>query len=165
MHAWKIFTTNTYYNNWKWERWTSNYFWNCLFHIVNDSICQQKENIILLIILWYVFTFSKVYSHFYYLTKIGRSVEINIHNCISICFYYSFNSIAFRIKNVSINCKTMSSSVIYRWYLCSKTKSWNILVRIIILKNWSNWLDCLNIFILIWIEEVQWLGIVWVTIR
>jgi hypothetical protein len=50
-------------------------------------------------------------------------------------FNYSLKTINFRIENIAIQSKTMACSVVYWRNLSAKTKSRDIFVRIIVLKN------------------------------
>jgi hypothetical protein len=60
----------------------------------------------------------------------------------------SIYSIAFRIKNITIQRKTMRSSMTDRWNFSSKSKCWNFLISIIVLKNSPYLLDSLYVLIL-----------------
>ena len=97
--------------------------------------------------------------------KISRSIKFYLLKCIFVSCLNSFNAIAFRIENISVQGETMRRSSIYWGNDCSKSISWYFFIRIIILKNASYCFQCLQILILLIILVVKRVYLWGLTIR
>ena len=70
-------------------------------------------------------------------------------------FNHIFNSIDFRVKDVSVQSKAVVSLAHIGRYGGTKTKDGNLLVIIVILKNASDSFDCIKVLIFLQVVDVM----------
>jgi len=104
-------------------------------HIIDDTVCYQKKDKVFLVGLGYSFAFSHINNRFDNRGKVCWTIEIDVIDSMLVGFNYSLKTINFRIENIAIQSKTMACSVVDWRNLSAKTKSRDIFVRIIVLKN------------------------------
>jgi hypothetical protein len=109
---------------------------------------------VLLVIGWHLANFSSVIYILYDLCKVGWTIKIDPWNSISIAWDNFFNAITFWLKNISVNRKTMGSSSLWG-NSSAKPIARDLFIRVIILKDTTNWLNSLNVLISLWILTMQ----------
>ena len=97
-------------------------------------------------------------------SKVGGTIEIHILQSTLIGWSDTLKSIDFRIENVSVKGEAVRGSVDCRWNCCTVPKYWNMLFRIIILKNFTNWLNGVKVLVFVHIKIVKRVSVRWVPI-
>ena len=79
--------------------------------------------------------------------KVCWPIQVTILNSSIISLTNTVNSITFWIEDVTIQSKTVWSSTFSWWHKPSKTIEWNLLIWIIILKDFTNCPYCFKVLI------------------
>ena len=128
IHALKIIAA--YANNDDAERQSAstNNLVNCLLHIVDDSIGDNEQNLILLVHLRDILGLGHIIYELNNWCEISRTVQIDVFKRVFVSFNDTFEAVDFRVENVPIKGKAVRSSVC-RWRdCCAKAERWNLLV-------------------------------------
>lgn len=78
---------------------------------------------------------GEIVHQFDNLSKLSGTIELNFVESVFVSLNYSFYSITFRIKNVSVNCKTVRSSMLNWRYFCSVAEERDLLILVVVLQN------------------------------
>lgn len=97
--------------------------------------------------------------------KVCWPVQVAILNSSLICLYNSIDTIAFWVKDIAVQGKTVWCSAFGWWDKTSETIKWNFLIWIIVLKNFTDCLHSLEVLIPPWITTMKRVrSLSWVTI-
>jgi hypothetical protein len=125
-----------------------------LLQIVDDAICDNKQDVILLILLGDTHTLSHIIDQLKYRREVRRTVKVNLANRILVCFDYTFDAVAFWIENVAIKCKAVVRSLIEGWDRRTETEGRDFLIGVIVLEYASNTFYCVVVFVLLDVADV-----------
>ena len=131
LHVLKVSITDSYYDNWKWVLWTTNDLVNCILHIVDYSICYDKQNIEFLVIKCGWFKLCFIVNGLYDATEMGRSVKTHIWQTVFVMSNNIFDTINSWVKNISIHRKTMWGSLVIRWDRTTKAIKIDLFVWVV----------------------------------
>jgi hypothetical protein len=96
--------------------------------------------------------------------EVGWSIQVNVLQRVLISFNHSIQAIALRVKDVAIQSKAVRSPVHCWWHCGPETECWDLFVRIIVLENFSNRFDGLQILVFVVVKVVKGIFIIWVAI-
>lgn len=99
------------------------------------------------------------------LWKVRWPIQIAILNSSLVCLNHTVNAIAFRLKDVTIQCETVWCSAFCWWNQPTKAVKRNLFICIIVLQNFTNCPYSLQIFISPRITAMKRVaGLSWVTV-
>jgi hypothetical protein len=125
-----------------------------LLQIVDDAICDDKQDVILLILLGDTHTLSHIINQLKYRREVRRTVKVNLANRIFVCFDYTFDAVAFWIENVAIKCKAVVRSLVEGWDRRTEAEGRDFLICVIVLEYASNTFYCVVVFVLLDVADV-----------
>lgn len=102
IHSLETIISNTDNNDWKRQWRTSHNLVNCLLQVIYNSICNDQQNVILLVSLSHIFSFSHVVYQLNDWREVSWSIKTYIVECVFVRLNYTFKTVNFRIENVSI---------------------------------------------------------------
>lgn len=102
IHRCEISFSNSNNNNRKWKSWSSNNLIYCLFHIIDDTISQNQQDLIFLVVLCHLVSFCHIVYKFDNFVEMSWSVEVNIVQSLPVWFEDSIDTITLRVADVSI---------------------------------------------------------------
>ena len=114
IHALKIITAYTDNDDTERKSATTHNLVNCFLHIVDDSISDDEQDLVLLVHLIDVLRLSHIVYELDDRCEISRAVQIDVFKRVFVCFNYTVETVNFRVENVSIKGKTVRCSVC-RW--------------------------------------------------
>jgi hypothetical protein len=92
------------------------------------------------------------------------AIKLNSAQTVHVCFYNSFEALAFWLEYVSVESKAVTCSSMVWLDACSKTIGWDLFITIIVLKDISNSFECLQIFVSLKVLAMQRSWCVWLAI-
>jgi len=92
------------------------------------------------------------------------AIKLNSAQTVHVCFYNSFEALAFWLEYVSIESKAVTCSSMVWLDACSETIGWDLFITIIVLKDISNSFECLQIFVSLKVLAMQRSWCVWLAI-
>lgn len=119
----------------------------CLLHIVDDTISEDQQDLILLVKLIVNSGLTSVVHFFQDLTKVGWAIEINPSQTMHVRFHHTFEPLALWLENVTVQSKAVTCSALVRLDTRSESVSRDLFVAVIVLKDITHRFKCLQVFI------------------
>lgn len=141
VHCTEISLTDTDDDDRKWKLRAIDDLIDSLLKVRNDAICDNEQDVVLLVLLRTIHLLSHFVDYFEDWSKVGWAIQIDSVDGMLVGLDYTFNTINFWVENVTIEGKAVISLVCIRRDGCTKSKHWNLLIAVIILENISNRLD------------------------
>lgn len=116
---------------------------NCLLHVIDHSIGDNQQNVELLILLSAFHIFCHIIHKFNYWGEVSGSIQLNSVDCVLVSFNHAINPLAFGVKDITVQGETVLCLLSFWWDDCTEAKSWDLFVRVIVLQNVADRLDCI----------------------
>ena len=145
VHGGEVGTANTHNDDGKWEGGASDDLICRLFHVSDLAVGDYQQDIVLLVLLRHL----HLLCHVIYLLddwcKVGRATQTHIIDAADVGLDHSIKTVALGIKEVAIDGEAVTSSM--RLDYSTVTKSGDLFVCVIVLKNIPDGLDSIKILI------------------
>ena len=135
-----------------------------MLHVVDYTVSEDQQNLVFLVVLIINSGFTPVIYFFQDLAEMSWAIKLNSAQTVHVCFYNSFEALAFWLEYVSIESKAVTCSSMVWLDACSKTIGWDLFITIIVLKDISNSFECLQIFVSLKVLAMQRSWCVWLAI-
>ena len=89
------------------------------------------------------------------ISKVSRAIQRASLERVLIARYHGFQAVHPRVENVSIQCKAMRRSVSVRWDRTTESIESDLFVCVVVLENFANISDCLQILVALWIKIME----------
>ena len=86
--------------------------------------------------------------------EMSWAVKVDLLYCVFVCLDNSFDAVALWIENIAVERKAVVCCLIKGRNCSAETKCWYLFIRVIILNNASNTLDCVVILVLFDVADV-----------
>lgn len=136
-HSFEICFTYSHDNDGDWQRRASNNLVNSLLHIVNDSICQNAQDGILLVHLVDLSCLHLIVCFTKNLIEVGWSIKIYSRKGALIMADHFINPVYSWVKDIAIQGKAVGATLIVRVDCPAKAIKVDQLVTVIVLKDIS----------------------------
>jgi len=135
-----------------------------LLHVVDYTVSEDQQNLVFLVVLIINSRLTPVIYFFQDLAEMSWAIKLNSAQTVHVCFYNSFEALAFWLEYVSIESKAVTCSSMVWLDACSETIGWDLFITIIVLKDISNSFECLQIFVSLKVLAMQRSWCVWLSI-
>jgi hypothetical protein len=135
-----------------------------LLHVVDYTVSEDQQNLVFLVVLIINSRLTPVIYFFQDLAEMSWAIKLNSAQTVHVCFYNSFEALAFWLEYVSIESKAVTCSSMVWLDACSETIGWDLFITIIVLKDISNSFECLQIFVSLKVLAMQRSWCVWLAI-
>ena len=128
VHTLEIITADANNDDTERKSASTNNLVNCFLHVIDDSICDNEQDLVLLVELRDVLGLSHIVYKLNDRCEISWTVQIDVFKRVFVCFNHTVETIDFRVEYVSIKGKTVRSSV-RRWRDSgTKAERWDLFV-------------------------------------
>jgi hypothetical protein len=141
LHVWEVSISNTNNDNGHGVARTSHNLINCLSHVVNDTVCDDQQNLKLLVLEVSRICLNVVIHLVQNWSEMGRAIQINMLQTVLVVGNHFVEPINARVKDVAIHGKAVRSSLTVRRNCTAETIQVDKFVCIVELQNVSHWLD------------------------
>ena len=135
-----------------------------MLHVVDYTVSEDQQNLVFLVVLIINSRLTPVIYFFQDLAEMSWAIKLNSAQTVHVCFYNSFEALAFWLEYVSIESKAVTCSSMVWLDACSETIGWDLFITIIVLKDISNSFECLQIFVSLKVLAMQRSWCVWLSI-
>ena len=111
IHALEVVAAHAYNDDTQGEVAASHDLVNCLLHVIDDSVGDDQQDLVLLVHLIYLLALCHIVDELNYWSKVGWAVEIHIFQGILVGLNNAVKTIDFRVENVAIQGEAMRSTV------------------------------------------------------
>ena len=139
VHGGEVGTAYTHNDDGKWEGGASDDLISRLLHVRDLAVGDNQQDVVLLVLLRHLHLLRHVIYLLNDWCKVGRTAKTHIIDAADVGLDHSIKTVALGIKDVAIDSEAMTGSM--RLDYSSVTKSGDLFVCIIVLKNISDGLD------------------------
>ena len=165
VHRLKISCANSHNNDREWKLRASYNLIDRFLHIVDNTICDNQQDVVLLINLCDLHALRHLVNKVNDLGKVCRTIQIYALNCVFVRLHDTVQPVTLRVENITVQGETVLSCGPIRWNRSTKTEGWYLLVTVVVLENAADRSDRVKIFIFRKVEVVERLWIAWHSIR